>query len=441
MAVKIRCSECHKKISVDEAFAGSMCRCPYCKNIVLVPELVAAGADDISARPSSPGRSSRPSMPSASGKSARGTGLSDIAGSRPIIHGNVKTPRKVTGPAQIKTPGVPQVPGEHSNIKSVDDMRDVISSAAMGKASAGKKRPAPASKRRAQASPARKRKVSGQPANRKRSLADETEKILEAIHVDQSTLTDEQIAAVPTANRVRIQGIISLLLMALCVVGVIAIIIVLVKISSKSSDVNQQTQLQIKNQAQLQNEGSEKKENKIKDNQPGGRFAVKGPAVFAIDTSGSTGDCLADLKKITKNIISSMKGKVALAVIKENDDGETFAGSKFVDGKYYSASSATADKLIAGFNKIYPAEEGESATDIIDTVKFALKKKPKTIVLLLGAKNASEEELAEIAKLAKTNNTRLVIISLDQDDPDEFEKCVKQAGNNSVFTDTYEIEK
>ncbi len=36
MAVKIRCDECHKRISIDEAFIGGVCRCPYCKAIVPV---------------------------------------------------------------------------------------------------------------------------------------------------------------------------------------------------------------------------------------------------------------------------------------------------------------------------------------------------------------------------------------------------------------------
>ena len=33
MAIKLRCAECRKKLSVDEGFAGGVCRCPYCKAI------------------------------------------------------------------------------------------------------------------------------------------------------------------------------------------------------------------------------------------------------------------------------------------------------------------------------------------------------------------------------------------------------------------------
>jgi DNA-directed RNA polymerase subunit RPC12/RpoP len=58
MAMKIRCSDCSKKISIDEAFAGGACRCPYCKAIVLVPGEARGGTP---ARPSSP----RPDAPGA----------------------------------------------------------------------------------------------------------------------------------------------------------------------------------------------------------------------------------------------------------------------------------------------------------------------------------------------------------------------------------------
>jgi phage FluMu protein Com len=67
MAIKIRCTECRKKISIDEAFAGGMCRCPYCKAIVYVPEdksqaeagarpAVPTGRPDVpTSRPAAPG--------------------------------------------------------------------------------------------------------------------------------------------------------------------------------------------------------------------------------------------------------------------------------------------------------------------------------------------------------------------------------------------------
>ena len=37
MAIRIRCQDCRKKVSIDEAFAGGVCRCPYCTATVPVP--------------------------------------------------------------------------------------------------------------------------------------------------------------------------------------------------------------------------------------------------------------------------------------------------------------------------------------------------------------------------------------------------------------------
>jgi hypothetical protein len=61
MAIRIRCTDCEKKISVDDAFAGGACRCPYCKAIVLVGGLPAEPAG---ARPYAPvDRPERPDEP------------------------------------------------------------------------------------------------------------------------------------------------------------------------------------------------------------------------------------------------------------------------------------------------------------------------------------------------------------------------------------------
>jgi len=56
--MKIRCSRCRKRISIDEAFAGAVCRCPYCEATVFVPgkvSLAAGGRDETAqARPETP---------------------------------------------------------------------------------------------------------------------------------------------------------------------------------------------------------------------------------------------------------------------------------------------------------------------------------------------------------------------------------------------------
>ena len=58
MAMKIRCTKCTKRISIDEAFAGGVCRCPYCSTLVFI----AGGFGPVpGARPVTP--TSRPMTP------------------------------------------------------------------------------------------------------------------------------------------------------------------------------------------------------------------------------------------------------------------------------------------------------------------------------------------------------------------------------------------
>ena len=50
--MKVRCENCRKKISVDDGFAGSVCRCPYCKALNDVPD--SSGRRASAARPDAP---------------------------------------------------------------------------------------------------------------------------------------------------------------------------------------------------------------------------------------------------------------------------------------------------------------------------------------------------------------------------------------------------
>jgi len=52
--MKIRCQQCRKSISIDEAFAGGFCRCPYCKAITKVSGR-ARGKPATAERPEMPG--------------------------------------------------------------------------------------------------------------------------------------------------------------------------------------------------------------------------------------------------------------------------------------------------------------------------------------------------------------------------------------------------
>jgi len=54
MAIKVRCQRCRKKISIDEAFAGGNCRCPYCKAITMVSGRSAVSRAARPERPDTP---------------------------------------------------------------------------------------------------------------------------------------------------------------------------------------------------------------------------------------------------------------------------------------------------------------------------------------------------------------------------------------------------
>ena len=56
MAIKVRCKNCRKKISIDEAFAGGVCRCPYCGALNMAGGSAATGGPaDRPDRPDAPG--------------------------------------------------------------------------------------------------------------------------------------------------------------------------------------------------------------------------------------------------------------------------------------------------------------------------------------------------------------------------------------------------
>lgn len=81
MAIKIRCVDCKKKISIDEAFAGGVCRCPYCTAIVYVPDDTATSKRK--RRPEAPTR--RPESPTSRPKAPADITKADTAVDVPAL--------------------------------------------------------------------------------------------------------------------------------------------------------------------------------------------------------------------------------------------------------------------------------------------------------------------------------------------------------------------
>lgn len=75
MAIKIRCQRCSRRISIDEAFAGGVCRCPYCKAINNVPDAFALRSAQ--ERPDAPPAGAR-AGPRVAMRAGAATGADDI---------------------------------------------------------------------------------------------------------------------------------------------------------------------------------------------------------------------------------------------------------------------------------------------------------------------------------------------------------------------------
>ncbi len=76
MAIKVRCQQCRKKVSLDEAFAGGVCRCPYCKAITMVS---GGGAVSHAARPD------RPDSPTAASQGRQVESVEVVPLAKPVM--------------------------------------------------------------------------------------------------------------------------------------------------------------------------------------------------------------------------------------------------------------------------------------------------------------------------------------------------------------------
>ncbi len=228
MALKIRCSECRKKMSVDEAFAGSIYRCPYCKSIVRVPVTAVPGQVGLSqTRPSRPGGcSGRPILHRA--KSPGGSGLEDVTGSRAVVFAEHPANRKhPAGPTKIDKTNIPQI--HHHQQRPVfpadAQIGATFKSEEKPPVSGGKpfqpERPAPsesppdalsapgnASVRTVRKEPSASKKVKKLPM----TSPGWYKGAIETISVDKGKLSAEQLGAIPTANPVILQGTVTLVL-------------------------------------------------------------------------------------------------------------------------------------------------------------------------------------------------------------------------------------
>ncbi|MGD1276145.1 MAG: hypothetical protein ABR964_02840 [Tepidisphaeraceae bacterium] len=88
--IRIACTKCKSVLTVDDAFAGGVCRCQYCRTIQMVPAHLKGSADDIPAAADAAANASMGNRASGERQSAAG----EPAGSEA---GNAATSAKARG--------------------------------------------------------------------------------------------------------------------------------------------------------------------------------------------------------------------------------------------------------------------------------------------------------------------------------------------------------
>lgn len=320
MAVKIRCKECSKKLQVDEAFAGGVCRCPYCKALIFVHPPKTAGT--AGSRPDSPG-------------------------GRPA------------------TPGRPDTPYAGSGLGTGLNSSGLTSSGLMR-------------------------------AREQHALS------------HASTMED-----IPVANPVRIQGVISMVLIGLSLIMLVAGAIILVKqMTAPSGPVDPDAGI-------VSTNGSGLTGFTVNTEFPAiaGDVRIEAPVVYCLDTSGNMGDVLAYASRMVLVSVNSLReGKFNVVLVGEEGDNvlsETMLSS---DGTALGMATAFLKKgKVAG------------AADLERGLDAAMKLSPKTVVLLARESDMGLEDAA--AKL-KAKGMHLTVLAIESDEysQKEFAQAAESTG-------------
>lgn len=392
MAVKIRCSECRKKISVDEAFGGSMCRCPYCKAIIMVPQLDRpAGGGNGRTRPGRPGgRPGRPAAPRAR-KPGQSSGLSNVTGSRPIV--TDQSPQApAVGKARIDTPAVPRV------------------DQAAAKPSRGKA-PAPVPKKHPQVpgedSLAALDRASEEAAAKAKSVQADPrgeDDVIESIAVNEAELTDEQIANIPTADPVRFQGIVTLiLLVVLLVLGGLSVYLAIQMFGpeDRGAYINggpgDDPTLALPENPFIPGSGPT----------IGQTVPLSQPVVYVIDAGRTMGDLYPFAKDVVRASVLSLDAGSTFGVIVAQDPKNVFVAGQMHPGG--SAGEQVIRSPILSLIDDGPITPG-GAPNLRGAIDQALANKPATLVLLVGEKLFDDPKA--LGKTITTAKARLVLLAL-----------------------------
>jgi hypothetical protein len=323
-----------------------------------------------------------------------GSGLKHVAGSRPIVETPGKTrPQRPAGPTVIKKPGVPKVP--HTP---------------------GEPQPVPPPK----------------PVRR------EPKPVENASVVDESQLTAEQLAAIPTANPVFLQGVVSLILIGVLVIVGATSVYLGVQVFSKPSAES--------DTAYLPGEEPEKVEeqpNPFLVSRSGPKVcgvSIAGPVAYLIDGGDAMGDLYLYSRDAMRASVLSLPESYSFGVVIAGEEKPIYVGNKQYSG------GATGEKLIQPLlrsnydgDSENPLIEIVGASDLYRGVEEALLLKPKTLVMFV--RNTEIFNPGDMGKSIASSRVRLVLVAFGyeyEEQKKSYEMLVQAAGGESrlVLYDT-----
>lgn len=130
------------------------------------------------------------------------------------------------------------------------------------------------------------------------------------------------------------------------------------------------------------------------------------------------------------SILSLGGGKFGVFVATETEAGQTV---KFVGGKMFSGGQAGEQAIRKPFGQAVPGDVGAGATDLARLIDNALKKKPRTVVLIIRNKGIKNPQV--LGEKIKRAGARLVLVVLEHHDQDKqsYVQAVKAAGETSIL--------
>jgi len=268
------------------------------------------------------------------------------------------------------------------------------------------------------------------------------EAVVDAVKVDTSKLSKEQIAAIPTANPIMFQGIVSLALIVVLLAMIGACIFLGYRMFASKERQNSDSiysSQEIAKEIQATSYATEDV-NPFEYNTGASlicnQFKITGPVVFCIDAGTSMGDkyCLA--RDMVRASVLSMKSSENFAVIVNQDGGTNVITPMTAGGP--EGEAKIRQKLM---------EQADDGTVVLggapmleEAILSASEFKPKTIVLLIADKDIDSPKRL-IADLQKSG-ADLVIISLDAKPGQDtmIKELAKNAGQNTQLK-LYNVEE